>query len=1033
MVNFYLKKIFLLMLFVLKIISIQAQNTKNIDVETFYDLEMPPFGQFRMSGIIDIQNFEFILKGSPKKNKYNFGLLTIENPFIQVTNKKGFGVQANVTIFNQKAILGILEFKPGKRIIYNITPANVINIPITPWQTVTINNLTLLITPKTMELGATIQAFNKPNLIKFGINRPNQIESEDAIPTLEETESLESPNNYAEIILKEIKPADILSYLSNSEFNNIEINNARFRIDNPFSKTAEHTITIECIINLEKLNLPLLTNITQIKSLIKIDKTTGISIETKVPDTTIMENSQLSDISLQIIIPPKITTQQTEESTSSETETQSTPAQRKQIEKPSIFLSGIANLDLPLVGKISSNFSSTYEKGVFNFETQLDKEVNFEKIFTLKNVALKYSSQGNFQVTGQTSISGLDLIGTLKFSKTPPKSTTPTSQPTEDTPEQQTAPQVTQENQQTQNQTSPTQEEETNPTKELKYLKIGQYFVEFSAKSLSDKPIKPFKNIISIKQIADIEISNPGIGMRPDKTFYITGQTNILNFKSNVQLEIKSKNEITLKSNPPQKWRLSQAIKGLKNTLFDELDLSDIKIIVTTFPHFDPELGITLNKGFNLLAEANLSGGKFAGAKNLFSTLDQKLKLAGSFGDSVSDIYFSVALPVKELNLSDKAVLQNVSFFLSGEGPAIGLKAQILIKPSKEDNELLFTGSIAIDTATSVGGGTLSATLQGEWPHPLGIKGINLSDVAVEGTLPGLTNLGFTGTLLIGKNKKIIIGSKYSVDGQIVLLGEYQGKILLEDLIGIILKSNPNTTINKFKDKFPDIGFQDILFKFAPLAAQIGEISFDPGISLKGSLIILNKTGKINLNLSSEGIFAQGSLDKFKLGPIEINGSGLDGIPNTYDDGPVIDFVLSPETQHLILSGLIDLKILKGQADIHLNSDAINIYLLGNLFNLFETTLEAYSVGSIKQPDALDFLFKAQATNEINEYLIEQITKKLTIFEKSTDKITQQQTKINNLKNEIKNKTNSIKKINNEIKKLKDEYQKLKAAKEEYK
>ncbi|MFH1461968.1 MAG: hypothetical protein ABIF12_03420 [bacterium] len=1029
MANFYFKKILLFIFFILKIITIQAQDTSNIDVETFYDLEMPPFGQFRISGIVDIQNLEFTLKGSPQKNKYNLGLLTIENPFIQVTNKTGFGAKATVTIFGKKATLGILEFKPGKRIVYNITPANAINIPITPWQTVTIKNFTLLITPKTMELGATIQAFNHPNLIKFGISRPQQEESEVTAPALEETESVEQPNNYAEIILKEIKPSDILSYLSNSEFNNIEINNARFRIDNPFSKTAEHPITIECIINLEKLKLPLLTNISKIESLIEIDKTTGISIETKIPDTTIMETSILSDISLQIILPPKVATQQTGQSTPPAPGTQTTRPQKKRVGKPSIFLSGIANLDLPLVGKFSSEFSSIYDKGIFNFETKINRNINFENIFDLKNVSLKYSSLGNFEIIGDTSLFDLDLIGSLKFSKT--KTVTPSSQT--QTQEIHETQQATPERNPTQTtpQTAETQIEQT--TREPKSLKIGNYFVEFYAQAKTNKPIQPFAKIPAvknIKQIANISIANPGVGMRPDKTLYITGQTDILSFKSDVILEVKNSKEITLKSRPPQDWRLSDAIEGLRETVFDEIDMSDIQIVISTFQHFDSNLNLTLNKGINFIAGAQLTGGAFNSAKSLISALDQKLRVAGSIGDSTSDLYFSASIPVKEITISEKAILKNISFFLSGDGPTVGLKTQIEIQPSKQDNFLLFSGSVSIDP--TAGGLTLGASMIGTWKHALGIKGIDLSSVGITATLPSLTNMGLTGILYFGKNKEIKLAAKYSIDGQIVLMGEYSGQILLEDLIAIALKTNSNLDIDKLKNKLPDIGFENLLFKFAPVATQIDEIPIDPGISLKGTIIVLNKRGSINLNIGSDGIFAQGVLDKFNIGPIEISGSGLDGIYGTIDDGPILDFILSPEEQHLILSGLMDLKIAKGQGDIHLGTDQIKIFLLAKLFNLFETTFDAYSIGSIKEPTKLDFIFKAEATNEINEYLIKKITEGLDIFGKAATNIKDQQEQINKLEEQIKVKQDSINQIEEDIKTLKDEYQKIKMAKKEY-
>lgn len=1063
------KKTFNVKIFLLLVLFIFTNvNTANedIDVQTSYDLEMPPFGKFKITGIVDIPNGEFTLKGGPQKQEFNLGLLTIENPFIRVTNKKGFGAQADATIFNKKATLGILEFKPGKRIIYNITPANKIEIPITPWSKTDINEFTLLITPEVFELGATVQIFGKPNLIKFGKTRPAQ-ENDEEEPSLEVEEGEEEeeiPDNYAELILENIKPSDIIKSMTGNQFNNITFEHARFRIDNPFSKTAEHPITIEATTNLEKLGLPLDVNLSEVEAIIGIDKTTGLTLETSIPNVKIINNSELKDISLKIILPPKIKPQATQPGTETQPtqpDTETPPSgtaitneqsiqqqsQQTQVNKPSIFLSGKTNLNLPLVGNIQGDFSAIYENGIFNFETQIDRSVEFEEIMKLNNVTVAYSTLGNIEIIGDTTIFDLNLIGKLKLSKTlPKKPSSPTSPNSEESTTEQTQSETTQQTTQTpaqaitrssQTNAQVTSEEQTQQVNQTtpKYLKVGGYYVEFSATAKTNKAIKPFANITgvkNIKQIADISVSNPGLGMKPDKTFYITGQSDILGFKSDVKIELKNKNEITLKSRPPEDWRLSDAIKSLQGTVFDDMDLSDIQIVISSFQHFDDELQMTINRGVNLVAGAQLTGGKFNSAKALVSALDQKLRVAASIGSSPSEVYFSMAIPVKEIKLSEKAILKNVTFFMSGDGPSIGLKTQIMISPDKQDKALVFTGSVSIDPAQA--GGTLSATMQGKWEHPLGVSGITLSDVAVEGTLPALTNMGLTGELLIGTNKRIKIAAAYSIDGQIVLMGEYEGKILLEDLISMAIKSNKNLNIEQFKDKFPDIGFENTMFKFAPRSTSIGEIHFDPGISLKGTLLVLKKKGLIDLNLGPEGIFARGTLDKFNIGPIEINGAGLDEIYGNEDDGPVVDFALCPEAQHFILSGLIDLKIAKGQADIHIGTDQIRIFLLAQLLKKFETNIEAYSVGSIKRPNELDFIFKAVATNEMNDYLIQQITKGLTVFSKETkEKIEARQDKIKEKESKIEEIQQKIKEKQEEIEKLKKEYNDIQESVIEYK
>jgi hypothetical protein len=1064
------KKIFLLIIFIIQSIHIKPQETTDVDVATYYDVTLPPFGEFKLAGIVNIQNGEFKLEGSPKKETYNLGLLTIKKPTVGISNKTALSFTANAKMFGSEGKLGILEFKPGNRTIYGLIPKNEINIPLTPWgQKVSLSKITLLVTPEIMELGANIKAFNnKICLVKFGLQRPQEaIEGEEeAEPTLEELDVEAEPNNYAEVILPEINLYEIFDYLNDSKFKNfgnIKIINGKLRINNPFSTTAERTINIEGLINLESLNLPI--KVKELEGSIEFNKETGITIQAEIPDISIMEKSKLSDVSLIIVIPPNVKQSPTETttpttstqdqqapsatSTPSTTSTPTTPGSPKKVNNPSIFLSGKADLDLPVVGKLSTEFNSTYDQGIFNLQSTIKKEINFENIIKFKQANLNYNSRGIVEITGDAKIPSIDIDfkGTLKLTKSIKRQgeteqaqtgeqTTPEQNQEEesDTTAQssQTAGQATAQ----QGTQSATQESQRGP----KQLKVGNYLVELSG--TIDKDIYPFQNISGLEKI---KISNPGIGIRGDKTFYITGQVDIRGLKSDAQLEFKSEKQITLKANPSEECRLSDIIKSLKNTVFDEIQLSDIQFIISTYNHTDTELNIQIKKGLNLVAYSQVIGetqkteGLSASGKQLFKTLNDRIRIAGSVGDSVNEIYFSAAIPIKETTFANgKAILKNIIFFLSGKGPAIGLKANVLVKPSKQDNTLILEGSIAIDPGAV--GLELSAAMRGNWENALGVNGLEISNVGLEGVLPSLSEMGFKGTVNISKDKEISVEGKYSTMGEVVLKGEYKGKLLLEDLIGfaikMMLKNKTEIDPTKIKGKLPQIGLQDLLLKIAPRATTIAGFEVEPGFSLKGKMLLLNnKEGFIDINISNEGIVAKGHMDEFNIGPVKFSGKGIDGRP-----GATVDLTLTPAIQHLVLSGLIDATLFMGQGDVYIGLDKIEFLFKTGLFGeKIEAEVSGYSMGSIKNPSSLDFILKAAFSNELNEYLKEKISDNLSII---SDKANISPDKIRAIENEkqkikkreqiIEDYNDQIQKINDEIKKLQDEYDRIKKAKKDY-
>ena len=1032
---FSLKKKILLLFFSITGLITTFYRIKAIDVPTICKFEVPPFGMVNFSGNIDIENTKFTLSGSPEKKEFDLGFLKITEPSINLSSKKEFSANATVNILDEQAKLSVLKYIPNKIVIYQIDPIKKLNFPITPWTNVDIDNFVFLVKPDLYELQTNINIFNEKAILKFGKKRilipgtqyktiePNiqtqvpQIQQAQSTTTIkpEQPTPNVTPDNYAEIIIKKLKPSDIIK---NKALDSIKLYDSTFKIEDPFTKGKDHPITIECLANIQDLNSGLPINLSEIKSKIELNKKTGFTLTSKLEDFTMSNNIKLTQAMLTIIIPPSIKSQpeqtpqtETEKQNSTsptdqnlppveiDTANQSPNAAPQVVTKPSIFLSGKTELNLPLIGRLNTDFLAQYDKGIFTFKIKIDPKtkINIANIGTFKDCILILSQTGNFEIQGTINLVDIDWLGTLKFTK----ANQPTTEPKMPTEQQTTA---------------------------------EGYSIEFSA--IAKKEIYPFKNITGlkeIKQLKDIKISNPGIRINTDNTFTILGQCSLFGFKSTVTLEI-TQNGITLKAFPPKGWKISDAIDSLEGSLFDKIDLSNTKIVISSFSHFDPQLNVNLNMGINLAAMTNLADKTFNGAKNLISGLaSQSLNLFGSLG-SLKDTQFAVTIPLN-IKLSEKAFLENTSFFFTGSdmGPSMGLKTQIKIIPSQDDEPLLFSGKASIDLAKS--GLLLGGSMLGEWNNPLGLNGITLSNVGCDLSLPTLTTVGLTGTLIFEKNKEIGMAARYSTDGKIALMGKFKGELLLEDILSIPAKANPNFDIKSFKKNFPDIGFYDSEFKFAPLQTKIDEIIIEPGIFLTSHMKFFNdKEAFVHISLGSNGFVAQGSMSEFDLGPIKISGSGLDQKYGTKDDGPTVDFTITPEIQHLMLSGLIDIKLTKGEADILIGSEGIDIKLYGSLFNdLFEVIYELKSEGSIKNPSSLDFKFKANLSNEINDYLIRNITKNLNIFDDKTKNTIEDLIKnLDYVDVKIKKINEDIKKKNKKISELRKEYNRISIAEEFY-
>jgi hypothetical protein len=484
--------------------------------------------------------------------------------------------------------------------------------------------------------------------------------------------------------------------------------------------------------------------------------------------------------------------------------------------------------------------------------------------------------------------------------------------------------------------------------------------IDFKGIIKTQKPIQPFAQIPGIGKlpgVKDITIYDVGIGMSSDQKFTIEGTSTILNFSTNVSV-IKTNEGVILKASPPPGWKISQAFPILEGSLFEELDLSDIQIIISSTSYYDKELKAKIKKGFSVKSAVRVFNAQesFENTKIMLKDVpDQPLMLTGSIGKTLKETVLTVKIPTN-IKLSKTSSLENINLEINGDGPTVALLSQMRVKPTEKDTqELLFTGRTEISINPLKPYATFAGTMEGTWDKPLGIKNFSLSNLALEMAIkvapptPLPSGFGITGIMQLGKHE-VGMATKLSADGEIILRGSLN-ELSLTDLLSVANKFGLKIKL----EDVPMLKLSDVEIYLAPEPGNIGEILFDKGLTIKGILDIFKEQATIYLTVDSTGIVAKGNVTDLQIGPLNVSGAGPDKEKGTEDDGPSINLTLTPQEQLFYISGLINLLGLETQADIHITPHKIFFETSGKFFKQFDLRFKGESSGSIKDTKTLDF------------------------------------------------------------------------------
>ena len=413
---------------------------------------------------------------------------------------------------------------------------------------------------------------------------------------------------------------------------------------------------------------------------------------------------------------------------------------------------------------------------------------------------------------------------------------------------------------------------------------------------------------------------------------------------------------------PPSYWKFSEIADELR--VLDGLKFSNTALILASSDDRNFALtrvqaqrsDVAIIRGLNFFAGMNLSG----------------LGVDALLGITSLNVY--TAISGKPADLVIEASIDG-SFDL-GKGVAFG-DIRFRLKPAPSDFSLTLMGTVTAILNNSVlrfiGGmevkprsAEFQATMLGIWQDPFDAKGVSIANVAIELGMsfpPPLPTVGIAGTLQIGEFQGVVAVKFDSAMPSRSMLAIAFNRLYFMDVIGTFCGTAVKQAIPASLAKTVlDIGFENVKIYIVPQPTTIGELKFEQGTQLEGTMYFwgLRAYGYLKIDYL-DGVEVKGDVEPINLAGI-FKLTGATGKPK-----PSLYLKVSPKTvPNLDISGAVELLGIRSETQIRLSDSGFTFTTIGKIFDLFECTLE---VRGQNLTQGGDFFIVATMRNDLLEYL----------------------------------------------------------------
>jgi hypothetical protein len=447
----------------------------------------------------------------------------------------------------------------------------------------------------------------------------------------------------------------------------------------------------------------------------------------------------------------------------------------------------------------------------------------------------------------------------------------------------------------------------------------------------------------------------------------LAGTATILKIPFESQLLYQAKSAVqknaglVLKASIAKGWKMSDAFEFLKEpqsqavfkTLgfsFDDIDFSNGVFIATNAPYQDQDLGVKVASGLTLLSKLNPSQGPLSKVTSLMGGDVPQLMMYGTIPANKKQFKFGVYIG-RSIMLDPKSGLRSGPTTLEITGqPSISLSASLFFRPPGGGDELELSARME-PRKTEI---ALSATMLGRWRNIFGLKGLDLENLVLDAGISYASGIpdeiGMGGTMYIGNvtdadKIMLLLQGKASADLDESYFETHVKNLTFNHIINIALATGVKLNLKAIN--LPDFGLDDLEFKMAPKSGNIGQISYQAGTTVKGTVHVgdVIKTASAEVRIDPSGVFMKGYMTPSHIGPLFISGTGN-------NSGAFIQLELSPTTQSFLVSGKATLLGAESETDIEITNKTIAIRKLNfMLFNLLKTQFSGENRGTLTSPN----------------------------------------------------------------------------------